>query len=57
MKKATTAKKKNKGKEKATRTLILNAAIRVFSRHAYRAASIRMIGKEAEIDHPLISYY
>ena len=59
MKKTNLPKKKTKvkEKEKITRTRILKAAIRVFSRHAYRAASIRMIGKEAEIDHPLISYY
>ena len=57
MKKSSAPKRKSQVKEKATRTRILNAAIRVFSRHAYRAASIRMIGKEAEIDHPLISYY
>jgi len=41
----------------ATREKILEAAKRVFSEHPYSAASIRMVGKAAGIDHPLISYY
>lgn len=43
--------------KKATRLKILKAARKVFAQYAYHAASIRMIGKEARIDHPLISYY
>jgi len=39
------------------RALILKAARKVFAEHPYNAASIRMIGKAAGIDHPLVSYY
>ena len=46
-----------KSTKKATREKILKAARRVFAEHAYNAASIRMVGKAAEIDHPLVSYY
>jgi AcrR family transcriptional regulator len=48
---------KRKPSKKATRLKILKAARKVFTRRAYHAASIRMIGNEAGIDHPLISYY
>lgn len=41
----------------ATRDKILEAAKRVFSEHPYSAATIRMVGEEAGIDHPLITYY
>jgi TetR/AcrR family transcriptional regulator len=41
----------------ATRDRILAAAKRVFAEHPYSPASIRMVGNEAGIDHPLISYY
>ena len=41
----------------ATREKILVAAKRVFAEHPYSAASIRMVGSAAGIDHPLISYY
>jgi TetR/AcrR family transcriptional regulator len=40
-----------------TRELITRAARKVFSEHPYHAASMRMIGKEAGIEHPLINYY
>lgn len=40
-----------------TREKIVDAASNVFSNFPYYAASIRMIGKEAKIDHPLINYY
>ncbi len=40
-----------------TRERIVDAASTVFSNFPYYAASIRMIGKEAKIDHPLINYY
>jgi AcrR family transcriptional regulator len=43
--------------KKATRSKILKAARKVFAQYAYHAASIRMVGKEAGIEHPLISYY
>ena len=46
-----------KPSKKTTRLKILKAARKVFAQYAYHAASIRMIGKEAGIDHPLISYY
>jgi AcrR family transcriptional regulator len=56
--KPSTAKiKSRKPAKKATRLKILKAARKVFAQYAYHAASIRMIGKEAKIDHPLISYY
>jgi TetR/AcrR family transcriptional regulator len=35
-----------------TRETILTAARKVFSEHPYHAASMRMIGKEAGIEHP-----
>jgi len=60
MKKTTTTQKnenRKSAKKKATRLKILKAARKVFAQYAYHAASIRMIGKEAGIDHPLISYY
>jgi len=41
----------------ATRDRILGAAKRVFAERPYSAASIRMVGNAAGIDHPLISYY
>jgi AcrR family transcriptional regulator len=41
----------------ANRDKILEAAKRVFSEYPYSAATIRMVGEEAEIDHPLITYY
>jgi AcrR family transcriptional regulator len=43
--------------KKATRAIILDAAKSVFSEHPYHSASIRMIGKAAGIDHPLVSYH
>lgn len=59
MKKSRTPRKTEtrKPSKKATRSKILRAARKVFARYAYHAASIRMIGREAGIDHPLISYY
>ena len=47
----------SKGKKKETREKILAAARHVFSNYPYHSATIRMIGKLAEIEHPLISYY
>jgi AcrR family transcriptional regulator len=55
--KTTNTYESRKPAKKATRLKILKAARKVFAQRAYHAASIRMIGKEAGIDHPLISYY
>lgn len=49
--------KKQDSKGDRTRKMILKAARKVFSRHPYQTASMRMIAAEAEIDHPLIVYY
>lgn len=43
--------------KKPTRDIILAAATQVFSDYPYYTASIRMIGKAAGIEHPLVSYY
>ena len=49
---------KKKGlQKKPTREIILEAATGVFADYPYHSASIRMIGKTAGIDHPLINYY
>lgn len=48
---------KKQGKGAKTQKKILRAARTVFSNHPYHVASIRMVGKEGEFDHPLISYY
>ncbi|MBN1497915.1 MAG: TetR/AcrR family transcriptional regulator [Spirochaetes bacterium] len=40
-----------------TRETITRAARKVFSEYPYHTASMRMIGKEAGIEHPLINYY
>jgi TetR/AcrR family transcriptional regulator len=50
-----TDKKKQKGAR--TRAAIIQAARNIFSQYPYHVASIRMIGKEAGVEHPLISYY
>lgn len=50
-------KPQSKGKKKEAREKILAAARNVFSNYPYHSATIRMIGKLAEIEHPLISYY
>ncbi len=50
-------KKKKSTKRKQTREKILEGAIHVFSNYPYCTASIRMIGKAAGIDHPLVNYY
>ncbi len=55
-KRPSTPKKKDQHK-KPTREKILEAATQVFAEYPYYSASIRMIGKAAGIDHPLISYY
>lgn len=48
---------RRKGQKKETREKILAAARNVFCNYPYHSASIRTIGKLAEIEHPLISYY
>jgi AcrR family transcriptional regulator len=53
----TSSASSKKALAKPTRDKILEAAIKVFADYPYYAASIRMIGKVAEIDHPLINYY
>ena len=40
-----------------TRQRILDAAKKVFSLHAFKAATTRMIAREAGVDHPLIHYH
>ena len=50
--------RKRAGRRKSqTRDAILAAATRIFAAYPYHTASIRMIGKAAGIDHPLINYY
>ena len=49
--------RQNGPQKKSTREKILEAATGVFSDYPYHTASIRMIGKAAKIDHPLINYY
>ena len=44
-------------KGERTRGVIVGAARKIFSRHPYHTASMRMIGKEAGVEHPLINYY
>ncbi len=44
-------------KGERTRGIIVSAARKIFSRHPYHTASMRMIGKEAGVEHPLINYY
>ncbi|MDA3896231.1 MAG: TetR/AcrR family transcriptional regulator [Desulfobacteraceae bacterium] len=55
-KRSSLPKKKGQHK-KPTREKILEAATEVFADYPYHGASIRMIGKTAGIDHPLINYY
>ncbi len=47
----------DKKRESATRKKILAAAKKIFGENPYHSASIRSIGKEAGIEHPLINYY
>ncbi len=42
---------------RGTREAVLGAACRVFSRHPYNAASIRMIAREGGFGHAVIGYY
>jgi len=57
--KTKTAKRHSKGKaaKEPSKEKILSAAKKVFSRHPYGSATMRMIAGEARIDHPLIIYY
>lgn len=47
----------NKAAKVPKKEKILIAAKKVFSLHPYASATMRMIAKEAQIDHPLIIYY
>lgn len=48
---------KNTKKGENTRRRILEAAKDVFSKHPYHSASVRMVGKAGDFDHPIIHYY
>lgn len=48
---------KNTRKGENTRKRILQAARMVFSNHPYDSASVRMVGKAGDFDHPIIHYY
>ncbi|MBU1172650.1 MAG: TetR/AcrR family transcriptional regulator [Proteobacteria bacterium] len=48
---------KNTRKGENTRKRILQAARMVFSNHPYHSASVRMVGKAGNFDHPIIHYY
>lgn len=56
-KKRSSFQKKEGPQKQLTREKILEAATQVFADYPYYTASIRMIGKAAKIDHPLINYY
>jgi AcrR family transcriptional regulator len=56
----TTTKKRHSKSNAAKvpkREKILRAAKKIFSLHPYASATMRMIAREAGIDHPLIIYY
>jgi AcrR family transcriptional regulator len=56
----TTTKKsppKSKAAKEPKKKKIMKAAKKVFCHHPYSTASMRMIAKEARVDHPLIIYY
>ena len=57
--KTTTKKRHSKSKaaKEPKKERILRAAKKAFSLHPYASASMRMIAREARIDHPLIIYY
>ena len=48
---------KSKAAKEPKKEKILRAAKEVFSLHPYASATMRMIAREAQIDHPLIIYY
>ncbi len=49
--------KKKKKDSKQTRQAILDAAVQVFAKKSYTAASIRMIATQGGVPHALIRYY
>lgn len=49
--------KKKKKDTKQTRQAILDAAVQVFAKKSYTAASIRMIANQGGVPHALIRYY
>ena len=56
-KKRTKKNTKSLKKGDATPQKIINAARKVFARHSYNAASIRMIAAEGGFEHGIIRYY
>ena len=56
-KKETKKETKDLKKSDVTRQKIIAAARKVFARHSYHAASIRMIGTEGGFEHAIIRYY
>jgi AcrR family transcriptional regulator len=48
---------KSKAAKEPKKEIILKAAKKVFCHYPYSTASMRMIAKEARVDHPLIIYY
>jgi len=55
--KKTTIKVRSSAKEENARERILKAAREVFTLYSFKAASTRMIAKQAGVEHPLIHYY
>ena len=47
---------KSKTSKELKKEEILRAAKNVFSNHPYGSARMRMIAREAQVDHPLIIY-
>ena len=52
-----TTKGHSSSKEGNVKERILQAAREVFTAHSFKAASTRMIAKEAGVEHPMIHYY
>jgi AcrR family transcriptional regulator len=50
-------KRRSSSKEKNARERILQAAREVFTLYSFKAASTRMIAKQAGVEHPMIHYY
>lgn len=58
MQKTTKNGKRRQGLDEGTaRERILKAAREVFALYSYKAASTRMVAKQAGVEHPLIHYY
>jgi len=52
-----TTKRRISADESTARERIMKAAREVFALHSYKAASTRMVAKQAGVEHPLIHYY